>query len=424
VNPGALQDREHNARRHGARQLKLLASSIQAFGFLVPVLVAGTTIVAGHARVAAAKRLGLAQVPTIDVSHLTQDQVRAFAIADNRLCERGEWDRELLRLEMEALLSVDLDFSLEVTGFEVAEIDLIIAGGEAPAIDDDAAVEPAAGPAVSRAGDLWVTPDRRLSLLCGDALQAASYERLLDGELADLVVSDVPYNVRIQNFAGGKGRVRRREFAMASGEMSPDQFTDFLTTASSLFARFSREGSLHYLWIDWRHLEEMMRAGKASYDDFVALCVWRKTQGAMGSLYRNAHELVFVFKKGDAPHVNNVQLGKFGRNRTNVWTHAGANTFRRGRAADLDAHPTVKPLQMIADAILDASHPNHLVLDGFVGSGTTLLAAHKVGRRGAGIEIDPLYVDTAIRRIQAAARVRFQHSETGERFDDRAGALV
>ncbi|MDB5440798.1 MAG: methylase, partial [Caulobacteraceae bacterium] len=319
----------------------------------------------------------------------------------------------------------DLPYSAELTGLSTSDTYGLLAWGEDAAVadaDDEHDQKHPTGQAVTRLGDMWRSEDGRQTLINGDSLKEETYARLLGGQMARLVVVDAPFNVSICKLAGGRGRAKRREFAQASGEMSPQEFRTFLHSAMTLMSRFSMDGSLAYYFMDWRHIEEIMSAGRAVYDDYLNMCVWRKTTAGMGGLYRNQHELCFLFKKGAAPHVNNVLLGRHGRNRSNIWTHAGANTFRKGRDADLEAHPTVKPVRMIADIILDASHRNDLILDGFVGSGTALLAAHRTGRRGAGIELDPLYCDVAVRRLQTATGMKFVHADTGESFDDRAAA--
>ena len=397
----ALTPDPRSPRQHGKRQLRALAGSIAAFGFNVPVLIDGDgTIIAGHARVAAAGVLGLTTIPVIRIEHLDDAAIRAFMIADNRLGELSEWDDLVLGTALRDLAASDLSFDLEATGFAMAEIDLRIEGLD-DAGDDSADVLPPPGVAVTRAGDLWQLGPHRL--LCGDALLASSWTELMGEEQAALVLTDPPYNVKIHGHVSGLGQHRHREFAMASGEMDEGEFTAFLTAAATQAATFSRPGSLHYWAMDWRHLLELTLAGRAAYDRQLNLCVWTKTSAGMGSFYRSQHELFMVFTKGGAPHCNNVQLGRFGRSRSNVWSYPGASNF--GRAGDegnsLAMHPTVKPIALIGDIILDATVRGDLVVDPFLGSGTTLIAADKLGRRGHGIELDPLYCDTIIRRWQA-----------------------
>jgi DNA modification methylase len=256
---------------------------------------------------------------------------------------------------------------------------------------------------VSKPGDLWQLG--RHSLLCGTALDAASYHALLRGARAHMVFTDPPYNVPIQGHASGRGAIQHREFAMAAGEMDQVEFTSFLTRSCSLMARHSVVGALHFLCMDWRHTSEILEAGTLAYTDLKNVCVWVKDNGGMGSLYRSQHELVFVFKHGSGLHRNNVQLGQYGRNRTNVWHYPCANTFSRqsDEGSLVALHPTVKPVALVADAILDCSARGDVVLDPFLGSGTTLL-----------------YVDTVIRRWQAYAGEKATHFATGKRFDDVA----
>jgi len=408
-----------NPRVHSPKQIRQIATSITSFGFNVPVLIdREDRIVAGHGRLAACRLLGWNEIPTIRLDHLTPAQAKAFLLADNRLSEIATWDDRLLAESLQALAAVDLDFALEDTGFDVAEIDLRIASlGEVPADDSDDVQPPAPDAiAVTALGDTWQLGPHRLR--CGNALHAADYAAVLVGAKADVIFTDPPYNVPIAGHVSGHGRVTHRPFAMAVGEMTGPEFTDFLTTVATHCRDASRDGSIHYYCMDWRHLPELLAAGHAVYAEFKNLCVWVKDNGGMGSLYRSQHELVLVFKNGTAPHVNNVELGRHGRSRSNVWHYAGANSF--ARATDegnlLALHPTVKPVAMIADALYDCSRRGDVVLDPFLGSGSTMIAAERTGRRCAGIELDPLYVDVAIRRWQRATGKDAVHVESGESF--------
>ncbi len=408
-----------NARTHSKQQIRQIAESIRTFGFTNPVLVnRSRMIVAGHGRVQAAKLLAIRKVPTICLDSLTEDQVRAYILADNRLAEKAGWDHSILAIELQHLTSVDLDFDVSVTGFEVGEIDLILQEAAAQEEEkDEEPVEIRSGPAVTKPGDIWLLGDHRL--ICGDALDASTYHALMEGRRADVVFADPPYNVKIDGNVCGKGAIRHREFAMASGEMTEAEFFDFLCTALSLLERHSRSGSVHFICMDWRHAAEVLLAGKKAYETLLNLCVWTKDNGGMGSFYRSQHELIFVFRKGKEQHRNNVQLGKFTRNRTNVWRYPGVNTLSKSGAEGnlLALHPTVKPVAMIADAILDCSARGDLVLDNFSGVGSTILAAEKVGRVCYAIEIDPLYVDAAVRRWEKHAGERAVCAATGECFD-------
>jgi DNA modification methylase len=413
-----------NARLHPRRQLKLLADSIQALGFNVPILVdRDRNVLAGHARLLAAQRLGISAVPTIRLEHLTPTQVQAFRIADNRLAEIATWDENLLAQSLKELSAVDLDFNIEATGFSVGEIDLRIEGLGDGADDPADSIPPRAAVAVSRPGDLWVLGDHRI--LCGSALEAVSYDRLMARDRAAMVLSDPPYNIPIDGFVGGNGAIKHREFAMGVGEMSAQQFEAFLGTVMDHCIRTTTDGSLHYFFMDWRHTLELQTAAATRYSAHKHTCVWDKGRGGMGSFYRSEHEFCLIYKAGKAASRNNIELGRNGRNRTNIWKYPGIVNERRGDEGDLLAmHPTSKPVRMLADAILDVTAPRETVLDPFLGSGSTLIAAHRVGRVAYGIEIDPLYVDVAIRRWQADTGQDAVLADTGESFAVRSAASL
>jgi DNA modification methylase len=414
-----------NARQHSEKQLLKLANSIETFGFNVPVLVdAELNVIAGHGRLAACSKLGIAEVPTVCLDHLSPAQRRAFMIADNRLTELAEWDDRLLAQQLKDLSLSGLDFSLELTGFEIAEIDLRIASlddlPESNSNPADALPELPAGPPLSKNGDVSLLGRHRV--LCGNALDPAACSTLMGDERAAIAFTDAPYNVAIDGHAGGLGAIHHRPFPMASGEMDSPEFTAFLGQAFRNLPAFSVEGSLHYICMDWRHIEELLAAGRSVYSELINLCIWTKDNAGMGSLYRSQHELVFVFKHGRHGHRNNIQLGRFGRNRSNVWRYPGANSFARcGEEGNLLAlHPTVKPVTLVADAILDCSARGDIVLDAFLGSGTTVIAAERTGRRCYGLELDSTYVDTIVRRWQALTGGSALHSTSGRRFDDLA----
>jgi hypothetical protein len=414
-----------NPRKHSDRLIRQIAWSIKTFGFIVPVLIDRfNKVLAGHGRVQAAKLLGLDEIPVIRIENLTEAQARAFAIADNRLTENSTWDDRLLGEIFIELSALELDFSLEVTGFSMGEIDLRIEGLSALAQTDhdpaDQLPDIPNQPPVSARRDVWLLGAHKV--VCDDALESVSYEPLMQGKLAQVVFTDAPYNVRVKGHVSGNGVIQHREFVMASGEMTRGQFTHFLATVMHLLVRHSADGSIHFHCMDWRHAFEILTAGNQAYTELKNLCVWVKSNAGMGSFFRSQHEFIFVFKNGTAPHRNNIQLGQFGRNRSNVWTYPGANSFGRqgeeGRLLDL--HPTVKPVAMIADALLDCSARSDIVLDTFLGSGSTLIAAQRVGRTCYGMELDPLYVDTAIRRWQRYTGERAIHAASGEGFDERA----
>ncbi|MBI1186063.1 MAG: DNA methylase N-4 [Alphaproteobacteria bacterium] len=416
----ALKPYKRNARTHSKRQVKKIAASLEAFGFVNPVLIDEEgCILAGHGRVAAAKLLGWTEVPTLLISHLSPAQKRAYVLADNRLAEDAGWDKEMLVIELQGLL--DEGFSLETTGFELAEIDSLFDEAndkKAPDLDraDETPPLPASGACVSRRSDLWLLGDNRL--YCGNALEAASYAALMAGETAALVFTDPPYNVPIAGHVSGLGKAQHRDFAMAVGEMTPAEFEAFLKTAFGHMAAHSKDGAIHFVCMDWRHMREALAAGAAIYSELKNLIIWAKSNGGMGTFYRSRHELIFAFKHGAAPHTNNFELGQTGRHRTNVWDYAGVNAFGAARDAELAMHHTVKPVALIADALKDCSKRGEIVLDAFGGSGSTLIAAEKTGRRARLLELDPAYCDTIIRRWQNFTGKRALLAGENRAFED------
>ena len=412
-----------NARLHTDKQVRQIAKSIEVFGFNVPILInAESQVVAGHGRLLACKKLAIAEVPTIRLEHLSEHQARAFVIADNRLTEKAEWDNRLLGEQLKILSEAEIDFSLEDTGFEMSEIDLMIEdltpanGGKCdPA---DTIPESALKPEVTRHHDTWILDRHRV--YCGDARTDSAYSVLMQGRRAKMVVTDPPYNDPIDGYVTGFGKIHHPEFAVASGEMSSTEFTEFLRTIFKQLARSSSEGALHYVFMDWRHAEEILSAARLVYSEFKNLCVWVKDNAGQGSLYRSQHELIFIFKNGKKAHRNNIQLGQFGRYRTNVWNYPRVNSLSRtadeGSLASL--HPTIKPAQMIVDAILDCTSRSDIVLDPFLGSGTSVIAAERTGRACFGIELEPRYVDTVVRRWQVFTGQRAVHESTGRSFNE------
>ncbi len=416
----ALKPHPGNPRTHSKKQVRQLADSLKRFGWTNPVLVDDADgIIAGHGRVAAAKLLGLETVPTIRLSGMSEAEKRAYIIADNRLAELAGWDEKLLAIELQFLIEAEIDFDVEITGFEMADIDRILGGADDPGEPEKVPEPDPDASVISQAGDLWEIGRHRI--LCGDARDRESYERLLVGEAAQMVFIDPPYNIQIDGHVSGLGATRHREFAMASGEMSAVEFTAFLRSVFRHLVAHSTDGAIHYICMDWRHLREILDASDGVYAEIKNVCVWAKTNAGMGSFYRSQHELIFAFKAGKSRHINNFGLGEKGRHRTNVWTYAGVNTFRQGRMEDLTAHPTVKPTAMVADAILDCSRRSGVVLDAFAGSGATLIAAERTGRRGRAIEIDPTYVDLCVRRLEAETGERAR-LEGGETFREIARA--
>jgi DNA modification methylase len=413
-----LRPYPNNARTHSKRQLRQIANSIQKFGFCNPVLIDDAKqIIAGHGRVEAAKLLGIDTVPTCQLTHLSEADKRAYILADNKLAAKAGWDRDLLAIELQGL--IDLDLEIELTGFEMPEIDLILdeageAKGSASGSEDHLPQYPS-GPVVSKTGDLWVLGNHRL--LCADARDQAAYASLLEGAKATFVFTDPPYNVMIDGNVSGLGRVRHRDFAMGSGEMKEAEFIAFLETVFQRLAQNTVDGSIHQICMGWRHMWEMLAAGRKVYSELKNLCVWNKTHAGMGSFYRSKHELVFVWKSGTAAHSNNFELGQHGRHRTNVWDYANVHALRAGGLQELAIHPTVKPVALVADAIKDCSRRGALVLDPFCGSGTILLAAERTGRKARALEIDPAYVDAAVRRWQAYTGKAAVLTASGEAFE-------
>jgi len=419
-----LKPYAQNNRSHSASSIGKLKDAIATFGFVIPVLAAADgTIIAGHGRVEAAKALGITNIPVVVVDHLSDPQIRALRIADNKLAELSDWNEAALHIELGELMDLSLagalDFSLDITGFEAAEIDIIILGDSDPAPSETLPSEEKDAPTVTRPGDLWQLGEHRI--FCGNALNAESFDALLGEEIPSMVFTDPPYNVAVNGHVRS-GQAGHSEFAMASGEMTDAQFRVFLGDfLKHLFGQLPK-GGIAMACMDWRHIGELIAVGKATGFEQINLCVWNKTNGGMGSLYRSKHELVAVFKKPGAPHCNNVALGKHGRNRTNVWDYAGVNTFGAGRDADLADHPTVKPTALVADALMDVSHRGDIVLDCFGGSGATLLAAERTGRRARLIELEPSYVDVTIRRWEELTGHDAVLTSSGETFKARKRA--
>ncbi len=406
-----------NARSHSPKQVSQLSVLIKKFGWLVPIIIDDNNmIVAGHGRLLAAKKLGQTDVPVIRAKFLTDEDRRAFALADNRIAELSTWDRKLMTDELTVLF--ENGYELEIAGFSTADLDFAVPEQPPEVPVEDVFLPNPEAEAVTRLGDLWHIGVHRL--YCGDARKVVSWEALLGEDRADIVFADPPYNVPIDGFVSGNGKNLHREFVVGAGEMSPPEFTTFLRAVFRCCVRFSVPGSIHYQCMDWRHCRELLDAADGVYSEHKQLIVWKKDNGGQGAFYRSQHELVFVFKSGKGKHINNFKLGETGRYRTNVVEYAGANTFRKGRDADLAAHSTVKPTAMVVDFLLDCSNPGDLAVDPCLGSGTTLLAAHHTGRRGAGMELDPLYCDVALGRLSAVMGVEPILDGDGRTFDEIA----
>lgn len=389
----SLKPYKNNPRKHSDKQIAQIVRSIKTFGFTIPILVdEKNQILAGHGRWLAAIKAGIKEVPVVQAENLTEAQKKAYIIADNKLAENSVWDTDLLSVELKGIALIDDNFDLSITGFDAPEVDLLFFE-ESDKKHPEKEEIPINIPPKVKTGEIWALGLHRL--YCGDSLQKESYSRLLGQEKADIVIADSPYNVKIDGHARSKGGYK--EFAMASGEMSEAEFIFFLKKAFANMSEYSKDGSLHYAFIDWRHMSEILSAGKI-YSELKNLCIWNKLSGGMGSLYRSQHELVFVFKKGTAPHTNNIELGKHGRYRTNVWNYPGIFINNKVNKENIKLHPTVKPVGLLADILLDASKRGDIVLDPFGGSGSTLLAAERTGRKARIIEIDPHYCDVTIYR--------------------------
>jgi len=416
----AIKANPHNARVHNNKQRHALKKSIEKYGFNSPLIVDHSMkLIAGHARLDAAKELDIKRVPIVKLHNLSPEDVRAYMIADNRIAELATWEKEQLAIELQHL--VEVGYNLDITGFEAPEIDFLIedqlsgpasvAGDEIPEIQLDAAP-------VSKEGDLWKLGLHKI--LCGNALKQQDYKRLLGAKKAQLVFTDPPYNCKIDGHVSGLGTVKHKDFQMASGEMSAIEFIRFLEKALNRISVASRDGAVIYVCMDWRNIDRLIMAGRGVLSQLLNICVWNKTNAGMGSLYRSQHEMVAVFKNGSKPHINNVELGKHKRNRSNVWTYAGVNTFRNDRMDELAMHPTVKPVALVADAMRDCSKRGGTVLDPFAGSGTTIIAAEETGRVAYGIELDPAYVDVAIRRWEKFTGEKAIHEDTGLTYEELA----
>jgi DNA modification methylase len=400
-----LRPAARNARTHSKKQIKQITASIERFGFTNPVLIdKENTILAGHGRVAAAELLNMEVVPCLRIETMSPAEKRAYVLADNKLALNAGWDEEILAEELKRLLAEDLDFDIGLTGFSIPEIDSLVEGlaPEEPGDPEDDLLPEDGGLVRCRTGDVWQLGRHRL--ICGNSLDQDTVALLMDGERAGMVFTDPPYNVPIQGHVGGSGAIKHREFAMASGEMTRPEFITFLSTSFRRLIEASVDGSIHFVCMDWRHMAEMLAAAEGTYAELKNLIVWAKDNGGMGTFYRSRHELIFAFKNGTAPHINSFELGQHGRYRTNVWSYKGVNTLRAGRMDELALHPTVKPVQLIADAIKDVSGRGDIVLDLFGGSGSTLIAAHKTGRRAYLSELDPVYCNRIIRRWEVYAK--------------------
>ena len=388
----------NNARLHSRTQIRKLQRSLKQFGWTNPILVddAGN-IVCGHGRLEAARLNGESLVPVISLGDMSEADRRAYIIADNKLAEDASWSKGLLRSELSGL--IELGYDVELTGFDTFEIDSLLSFDNDDAIEEERVELPDEGVApLSRLGDIWHIGNHRFGV--GDCRDVNFLERVLAGERIRLALTDPPYGCKIENNVSGNGQVKHADFLMGAGETSLPEFgVTLIRPAFKALAPYCLAGAIAFVFTDWRAAPYMLDAAQGVFHEVKNLIVWAKSPG-MGAFYRSAHELCYAFKVSPGQHVSNIALGR--RNRSNLWTYPSANTFRRGRMQDLADHPTGKSRKMFADAILDVTKPGDVVFDGFLGSGTTLVAAQMTGRRGYGIELDPRYADVILRRVSEA----------------------
>ena len=419
----ALKLHARRLRKSDPAHVREVANSISTLGFNVPLLVGKDNVVIdGDSRLEAAKRLGLSSVPCIPVHHLDETEQRLLRLAVNRLGEKGTWDLDELEAEFRELVIADAP--IEISGFGLDEVDQLIDEGEAEPEDLDLA--PSQGPATAQPGDVFRLGAHRL--ICGDATDPAIVERLMGEDVARLVLTDEPFTVPIE---GHVSRGGHQDLAMASGEMTDARFLEFNRKWMDAVLPYLVDGGILGTFIDWRGLPAAHATATALGLRPLSLVVWAKTSAGQGSLYRSQHELLPLFKKGEAAHVSNIARGKRGRHRSNLWIYPGVSSRRSDGRKGLQHYPTVKPTAMLEDALIDLTNRGDIVLDPFLGSGSTLMAAEKTGRICHGIELDPLYVDVIIRRYEVATRKSALLADTGEpfatvtarRLDDNAAAV-
>jgi DNA modification methylase len=413
----AVKPSPHAARQHNQHQRRKLKRLLKKFGQVTSIIVdENHFIIDGHAVHEMMVELGYDEIAVVVVANRTEAEVRALRLALNRIGLDTQWDAPKLKAEFEALIA--LSFDLNLTAFYAVEIDMALSI-DAPTgntVEEVAAavVEAQNGPTVTQPGDIWRLG--RHVVACGDARDAGHLRALVGEARVTVVFADAPDNVRIDGFVSGLGKNQHREFAMAPGEMSKEQFISFLIAFIAALKPTLADGAILYMCMDWRHAGELLEAAAQQELEFKNLCIWVKSNAGMGSFYRSQHELVFVFKHGDAAHQNNFGLGQHGRSRTNVWQYRGVNAFGKDRTELLGIHPTCKPTAMIADALLDVSRRGEIVLDPFLGSGSTLIAAENVGRVCIGNEIDPAYCDVAVRRWEKQTGRDAVNATTSETF--------
>jgi DNA modification methylase len=406
-----------DTRKHPPGNIRKLEASIEQFGFVLPIVIDEVDrVVAGWGLVLAARNLGLTQVPAVILSGLREAELRTLRLALNRLGEDSSWDMDVLALEFSDILELEGDIDLQISGFEIAEIDALLEGND---VEEEGEIPVAENvEVVTRLGDIWVLGPHRI--LCADPRDRFSYERLFGDEKAQMVFADPPRPVPSDGNGLGQRAVRHAETAMASGEVSPREFENLLRASLAQAACHSVDGAIHFICTDWRYLDELLAASKEIYAEMKDLCVWNKPKAGTGSLYRSKHELVFVFKVGTGPHINHVGCGAQGRERLNVWDYAGQDT-PRGIGGKLASYPT-KPVALVADAIRDCSDRHGIILDPFGGAGTSLIAAERTGRIARLIEVNPRNVDVTVTRWHRLTGGTAVHAATGLPFGRQAGS--
>ncbi|MCA0200480.1 MAG: site-specific DNA-methyltransferase [Proteobacteria bacterium] len=411
-----LKPSSRNTRKHSRKQIKLLCEGYRKFGMMTPITIdISGEIICGHARYDAACQLSLKEVPVIVIRHLTEGSKRAYRIADNKIGDLSSFDEKALALEIKSLIEIDTSFKASDTGFDMVDVDLMIQSLEDVKIASSADDMPAPHQlAISRRGERWVLGSHRL--MCGDATNLDDCRALIADAQIRQVVTDPPYGCKIDGHVSGLGKVKHREFVMGC-DLSSTELHDLFQTTFANIAAVVCDGCLIFAFIDWRGLREMLNAGIATFTELKNVITWRKVNAGMGSLYRSQTEFITLWKQGKAAHCNNVNLG-VKRYRSNCWTYDGVNSLRAGRNEELSSHPTPKPVQMIADALLDCSERGDAVLDLFAGGGSILIAAEKTGRCAYAMELDPLYCDVAIRRWQKFTGQTAVLENTGESFDE------
>lgn len=419
LSPAALKLPNRAQRRHAKAKLKKLRKNLQRYGIVSPLIVdTKLRVLDGCARLQLARELMVTTVPVIVVDGLSEAELKALSLALNKLAEDAEWDWDAVADNLKSIIEIDADFDLQLSGFAVPEIDNIILGaekrGQVDSIDQDIPAPPARP--VAQEGDLFQLGAHRV--YCGSNFAPGCNDDLWSTVSAQALFTDAPYNVPVSGHITGHGKIQHREFPMASGEMSREEFIAFLIESLKAQIACLVDGSLIYLFIDWRHIEELQAAARSLGLTPINMCVWIKNNGGLGSLYRSQHELVFVYRKGDTQHRNNVQLGRYGRNRTNVWNYDGVNSFNPSRRAELALHPTTKPVPLVEDALRDCTKRRDVVIDGFLGSGSTLLAAERTGRVCYGAELDRGYCDLIINRWQRLTGKDAVHAASGRTFRD------